>query len=138
MKLNELNVEYKQMEYISNNKTDVLCEGKYKGYQFYIMSMGTHPTAYIEIPRESILFYKKYDDIDIEVHGGLTFSNSQLRNIKTHSWFIGWDYAHYGDYAGYEELLPINLRMGDKKYTTEEIFEDVISVIEQINEIDSK
>ncbi len=46
-------------------------------------------------------------EIDLDVHGGLTYSNNYLcisENKKVEGWiFIGWDYAHYGDYAGYEE-----------------------------------
>ena len=140
MKISELNVEYKQMEYTTDNKMEILCEGKYKGYQFYILSFGSHPTAYVEIPRESILFYKKDDDIDISVHGGLTYSSSYLQDIKTHSWFIGWDYAHCFDYLGFYKLFPEfdKYHSEDKKWTTEEMFEDVVSVIEQIIKIDNK
>lgn len=47
------------------------------------MSLGTHPTAYIEIPKTNNLFGKSYDEIydigiDIDVHGGLTYSNDTL------------------------------------------------------------
>lgn len=132
MKLNELNVEYKQMEYSKKSKEEILCEGKYKNFKFYILNLGTHPTAYVEIPRESFLFGKGYNQIDIEVHGGLNFADSSLGVVENKSWFIGWDYAHCGDYAGYEEILPQEIRNGGKKWTTEEIFDDVVSVIEQL------
>ena len=39
-------------------------------------------------PRESFLFGKGYDQIDIEVHGGLTFADSSLIGNKNNSWFI--------------------------------------------------
>ena len=134
MKLNELNIEYKQMEYQKERKKEILCEGKYKNFQFYILNLGTHPTAYVEIPRESFLFGKGYNKIDIEVHGGLTFADSSLIGNKKNSWFIGWDYAHLGDYLGYSEDYPglSMFSIHDKKWTTEEIFEDVVSVIEQL------
>ncbi len=141
MKLEEIkallpNVEYKQMEYQENRKIEILCEGTYMGYHFYILNLGTHPTAYIEIPRESKLFGKDYDEIDLDVHGGLTYADSDLREVKENSWFIGWDYAHLGDYCGYDvrwkgtELDSEE----DKKWTTEEIFDDVVNVIEQIRD----
>lgn len=136
MKLSELNVEYKQMEYTTDNKMEILCEGKYKGYQFYILSFGSHPTAYVEIPIESFLFGKGYNKIDIEVHGGLTFADSSLIGNKKNSWFIGWDYAHCTDYIGYD--IDFEFNRSAKKWTTEEIFEDVVSVIEQIIKIDNK
>ena len=130
MKLNELNVEYKQMEYQKERKKEILCEGKYKNFQFYILNLGTHPTAYVEIPRDSILFGKGYNQIDIDVHGGLTFADSSLIGVKTNSWFIGWDYAHCTDYIGYD--IDFEFNRSAKRWTTEEIFEDVVSVIEQL------
>lgn len=130
MKLNELNIEYKQMEYQKERKEEVLCEGKYKNFQFYILNLGTHPTAYVEIPRESILFGRGYSQIDIEVHGGLTFADSSLKTVEYPSWFIGWDYAHYTDYIEYD--IDFEFNRNAKRWTTEEIFEDVVSVIEQL------
>ena len=135
--------EYKQMTYGPDRKVEILLEGTYKGYQCYILNLGTHPTAYIEIPRESKLFGKGYNQIydmgiDIDVHGGLTYADNHLRTIKDNTWFIGWDYAHYNDYAGYEERLPKQIRTNGKKWTTEEIFEDVVNAIEQIREEERK
>ena len=140
MKLEEIkklmpNVEYKPMVYQAERKIEILCEGTYKGYQFYILNLGTHPTAYVEIPKESKLFHKGYMEIDdINVHGGLTYAEDHLQDIKEDTWFIGWDYAHAGDYLGFEAILPSQLRLNEKKWTTEEIFDDVVSVIEQIQE----
>jgi len=73
--------------------------------------------------------YKKdYDDIDLQVHGGLTYASNHLwisKTQKIEGWFVGWDYGHFGDYAGYEEMFPTELRTGGKKWTTEEIFKEV-------------
>ncbi|MCI9015942.1 MAG: hypothetical protein HFJ53_02080 [Clostridia bacterium] len=33
---------------------------------------------------------------------------------KLEGYFIGWDYAHCYDYAGYEERLPITIRTKGK------------------------
>lgn len=130
----------KKMIYSSKPKREILYEGKYNGYQFYILNFGIHPTAYIEIPKEHKLYGKQFEKIydmgiDINVHGGLTYSDSKLLGNEN-SWFIGWDYAHYLDYEGYEIDLPLELRTGGKKWTTEEIFEEVKIAIEQIKEVD--
>ena len=63
---------------------------------------------------------------------GLTYSEDYLTGIKENSWFIGWDYGHFGDYMGYQVKLPVDFSMYDKKWTTEEIFEEVKDVINQI------
>ena len=132
-----LNLKYKQMKYQTTRKCEILLEGKFKNYQFYILNLGTHPTAYIEIPKDSKLFKKSYNEIyemglDLDVHGGLTYASSGLASIKGNSWFIGWDYAHFGDYYGYDEILSELFRGNDKKWTTEEIFNDVACAIDQI------
>lgn len=137
--------EYKQMEYKSRTH-EILFEGKYCGYEFYIINYGSHPCAYVRIPRESKLFGKTYielydEDIDINVHGGLTYSNYYLRGVNEEgtSWFIGWDYAHCNDYT-YFECVEIDkhnsLFENNKKWTTEEIFKHVTEVIDQIMEIE--
>ena len=132
------NTEIREMEYSRENIRELLCNGIYKGYHFYVLNLGSHPTAYVEIPKTSKLFGKHYDDIDILVHGGLTYSNDELRissnTTMANSWFIGWDYAHVGDYMGYEELFPEKIRNGGKKWTTEEIINNCISVIDQLIE----
>ncbi|MEE3344287.1 MAG: hypothetical protein VZS44_09375 [Bacilli bacterium] len=137
------NTPIREMKYTTKNIRELLCNGIYKEYHFYVLNLGNHPTAYVEIPKTSKLFGKHYDDIDILVHGGLTYSDDELRtseNTKmTNSWFIGWDYAHAGDYCAYMEdmkewgLDSIN-SFGNKKWTSEEIINHCISVIDQIIE----
>lgn len=47
-------------------------------------------------------------------------------------WFIGWDYAHYSDFAGYELEMPVYMRTNGKRWTTAEIVEECKQVIDQI------
>lgn len=120
----------KEMKYQSKNKIEVLATGYCLGLLYYILNLGTHPTAYVKLPNNL-----KIDENDIDVHGGVTYSNDHLwisDNEKINGKFIGWDYSHCGDYGGYEELLPLELRRGGKKWTTEEIFKDVKVVCYQI------
>lgn len=138
LKMNKI----KPMIYQKDRKIELLHKGEYKGYNYYILNLGTHPTAYIEIPKEHKLYGKHYDDIyemgyDINVHGGLTYSDSKLMCVKSKNWFIGWDYAHAYDYCGYYELGDF-LNEKTKKWTTEEIIEECKSAINQIIEIEGK
>ncbi len=126
----------KEMLYQPEKKIEVLYNGIYKGYEFYILNLGTHPTAYVNVKNNVLLNKKNYDDIDINVHGGLTYSEDHLwienkKEIK--GWFIGWDYAHAGDFSGYYFNFNnfISTLKLNKQWTTEEIYEDVKSVIEQ-------
>lgn len=116
---------------------DMLDEGIYKGFHYAIVSYGTHPCAYVELPTEHLL-YPLYDEDElayIDCHGGITyFSTTGLirpsdENHRDGHW-IGWDYAHCMDYY----YSPYNFEFFNegKKWTTKEIFEDVKNVIEQL------
>lgn len=129
----------KKMKYCKDRKIEVLATGHYSGLLYYILNLGTHPTAYIQIPKGHKLYNKDYDDIykevDIDAHGGLTYSRNYLwisESKKIEGWFVGWDYAHYGDYTGHQEALPEQIRIGGKKWTTKEILKEVKEVCYQI------
>ena len=125
----------KEMIYQAESKTEILDTGYCLGLLYYIMNLGMYPTAYVRIPENHRYYKKDVEEIDIDVHGGITYSGDHLyieNNQKMEGWFIGWDYAHSGDYAGYEEKLPKELQTGGKKWTTEEIFKEVKSVCYQL------
>ncbi len=125
--LKALGIDYKQMVYRESPYCDILLTGMLKNYKFYIVSLGTHPTAYIEIPCSNKLFKKDYWDIDLNVHGGLTYSENYLLDMKD-SCFIGWDYSNCSD-------CHFGLWNG-KKWTTEEIFDEVCQAIDEIIEME--
>ena len=136
-------MKFKVMKYGKERRTELLCKDKYKNYNYYVLNLGTHPTAYIEIPKENKLYRKSYNEIyeigcDIDVNGGLTYSDNELMGIKSENWFIGWDYAHCGVYCGYEEYMPESIRTYGKKWTTEEIIEECKNAIDQIINFESK
>lgn len=131
----------RQMKYTKPQKGKIILEqGESLGYKYLILSLSTHPTAYVFIDKNHPLYKKHYDDIDVDVHGGLTFSDDHLINVLkysdkykcetlqriNHDWIIGWDYNHLGDYSTYYGGFD------DKKWTTEEILIDVFSVIAQL------
>lgn len=121
--------------YQDRYKQELVFHKKYKGYEYFIVDLGTHPTAYVKVPKNSKFFgreYYTYDDI--KVHGGLTYSSNHLNFYKysgKYNWFIGWDYAHAGDYY-FDKILEKYLFGNDKKYTLDEIIEDCKSVINQL------
>lgn len=121
----------KDMVYTDTRRLTVLYEGVYKGYGFYILSLGTHPTAYVECKLKKC---KGHDDKRLDevfVHGGFTYHGKPSWNTVDTKDYLGWDYAHSGDYIGYSKLFPDVVDKG-KKWTTEEVYEDVKLVIEQL------
>lgn len=133
----ENNTVMKPMVYTTTWLYECLYEGYYKDYHFAILSMGTHPCAYIEIPENHKYYAKKYNDMDIYCHGGLTFSSAKGLGCPDDDFYrkgfwIGWDYAHCSDYLGSELAMSFKLQTYDKKWTTEEIYEEIKDVIEQL------
>ncbi len=55
--------------------------------------------GYVRIPEGHPYYEKNYDDIPVDVHGGLTVSDHIFENGKHFSdgYWVGFDTAHYGD-----------------------------------------
>lgn len=119
----------KPMIYSKNRleSAEQIAAGTYKNFDYYVLNLHTHPTAYVDVS-DSPLNGWDYDYFDISCHGGLGYSESTLQTVDKKGWFIGWDYAHYGDYADYDS----NMYLNGKKWTTEEIVEECKNVIDQI------
>ena len=127
----------KEMKYQSQFKSEVLDTGFCFGLLYYIMNLGTHPTAYIRIPKGHKLYEKNVDKIyqEVVVQGVIKYKHDSItieNNQKIDGWFIGWDYGHYGDYMGIEELVPMEFRIGGKKWTTQEIYKELREACYQI------
>jgi hypothetical protein len=64
---------------------------------------GGHRCGYVRVPPGHPLHGKVYDSPDVDVHGGLTFS--EIEECKEHAdgqgWWFGFDCAHAGD-ASYD------------------------------------
>lgn len=105
------------------NTGEVLHSGKYQNRKFAIVSLGTHPCAYIE----NFIQVTGYEEADAyaSVHGLFTYLGTAYWDTNDTSEYLGWDYAHFGDRCGaqFEDY--------EKSYTVEEIFEDVKKAIEE-------
>ena len=124
----------KKMNYQKTRNIEILHKGNHKGFDFFIASLGTHPCSYVKIPKKHKYYNKYYDKIEINCHGGLTFASDDFMFnpiVVEDSWWIGWDYAHFRDFVGFME----NDGNHEKKWTTEEIFEEIKEVIKQLIEV---
>lgn len=129
----------KEMVYCAKrlNPPEMLSQEEYKGFNYYVLNLGTHPCAYVDVA-DTYLNGMDYDSIDIECHFGLTYAKEYLNTVDKKGWFIGWDYAHYCDFAGYELEMPGTIRSNGKKWTTQEIVKECEEVIDQLIELISK
>ena len=132
----------KKMVYEGKSKIEILEQGTLNGIEFAIISYGTHPCAYVKIPeghKFASISGLDYMAIDLDVHGGVTFareisSTSRLGTFLSEGYWLGWDYNHCDDYSGTDLLFDFKLQVGGKKWTTEEIYEDVVKAVNKINE----
>ena len=115
------------------SKYEILCQSWYKGYKVLIVSYFNHPCAYVGLPSGHIFELVDYDYVqDIDCHGGITYGGDHhalVKELQDSGWFIGWDYAHFGDWCAHSPIL------GGKKWTTMEIINECMSVVDQLIEI---
>ncbi len=77
--------------HITSNEVEFRCKAvRHK-------SMG-HLCGYVILNKDNKYFGKHYDEIPVEVHGGLTYSEEEDGD-----WVVGFDCAHYGDKCPYNE-----------------------------------
>lgn len=107
-------------------KPEILAHGCYNKIEYWVINYGNHPCAYLGFPEGHKFYNKHYDDLEIDCHGGLTFSGIKGFSNK---WLIGWDYAHYLDYTF---MMPEG-----HQWTTEEIIKEIMGVIDE-NELEVK
>ena len=71
----------KEMVYSSDPNADreILDEGYAHGYHYCIVSLGSHPCAYVEIPKGHPYYGLDYEKIKVSCHGGLTYSDLCFR-----------------------------------------------------------
>lgn len=106
-----------------------IADGVYHGVPFYVLSLGTHPCAYVDI---APLGLPTINESDIDCHGGITYHSDYLATVNHEGNFFGWDYAHCGDYDGYLGAMVKYAFRSMKKWTTEEIVAECKAVIDQI------
>lgn len=119
----------KEMVYHSDRKIEVIYSGEYKGYSFAILNLGTHPTAYVENKNGFADYDEANEFTDYVAHGGFTYYGQAYWDKSDKRNYIGWDYAHCDDYAGYYTQCD-GLWKTTHKWTTPQIYEDVKEVID--------
>ena len=88
-------------ELVQDEGGTVYFDGMLHGLRCKIARGGGSLVAYIGIPHNHEFAFKSYDNIDLDVHGGLTFAGT---GVDPGLWnkglyWLGWDYAHMGDRA---------------------------------------
>lgn len=67
--------------------------------------------GYLHIPEGHPWYGLGYDDIDADVHGGLTYARKD--SLRPGVWVIGFDCNHAGDYTPYDTKHGFKLYEGE-------------------------
>ena len=122
--------------YTGEKCTKILEKNTHKGMEYLIVTYGSHPCCYVEIPENHYLFGKSYyedEEIDsINCHGGITFASRRNFGFGE-NYYIGWDYKHFGDYNANAQVYE-----NAKKWTIKELEKHCEDVINQIIENEAK
>lgn len=116
--------------YNKEREVKLVGSGEWKGYKFHIVTVGSHPNAYIELSQKEIEM--PWEGI-LEVHGGVTYKERSCHYSFPEmegKAMVGWDYAHCCDY--YVPVFGGNPTETGKKWTSDEIVDECVSAIEQI------
>lgn len=118
----------------TDNSTCVIAEGRYRDLPFIVVnSMHKWLCAYINVAPTKL---NGSTDVDFGCHGGVTYRNESLLRRDEKGWWIGWDYAHWGDY-----IPSLSKGLFDyfrRKWTTEEVVEECLNVIDAVWDYDTK
>ena len=138
---NTTTVKIKPMKYKRRmHPPELLYNGIHEGMHYYIVSMGTHPCAYIEIPLNKQRI-KLPEIFEILAGNEITYRESFLHTSEGtimdstgYSLFIGWDHAHSTDYVGFmeSELSSLFDYSDLHKWTTEEMIEECKQAIDEL------
>lgn len=124
--------EKKPMNY--GGQTEVLYYEVFDdGYGILVKNIhGSYPCGYVKLPDERYLIEEEKIWIDAEIHGGITFCG-HMEGFDD-EFFIGWDYAHAGDYCWWGPGLERYRYSNERRWTTDEIIDHAKLVIKALRE----
>lgn len=151
--------EIREMEYTyqryNPQKVLYLEIDKEEGYAICVIDRGGWPCTYIKMPEEA---YQRnvelgwdgdYDFIDVRVHGGVTYGDYGTLRLRRPfgnglgeklieisqagaGYWLGWDYAHYGDYtANFSDRPELDI---EKKWTIVELINEAHDALKELKE----
>ena len=117
----------KEMHYTCDEICENLATGTYKGHEYVVRNYGSHPCCYVSIPEGQAI-----NENSIVCHGGITYNGESLPDEEHVDglWWIGWDYAHCGDYI----FTGRDPKPHEKCWCSAELERDCLKVIDQLEE----
>jgi len=98
----------------------------YKSYHIICLFVGNHRCGYIGLLNGHKLENKGYEDIDLEIHGGLTYASNDFPFKKEgYNYYIGFDCAHYDDGYDVEMILKHNPNADVRFYNKMNAYDEI-------------
>jgi hypothetical protein len=99
---------------------------------------GMHRCGYVRVPPTHSQFGKEYDDVPVDVHGGLTFAAEEpCEHEDGKGFWFGFDCAHYGDAMcdrdSQSELSEMKFINQGHFWTMEEVAAECNQLAEQLS-----
>lgn len=135
----------KEMIYQKERILEVLDSGTYRGIPYWIISLGTHPSCYLDVTDHLVKTgISDPWDLDIECHGDdLSYVEDRLYGVwdqdtegfePNKRTFIGWHYRTQNDYLG---DFP-DVTLDRYKWTFKELLHDLKLSIDSLFPYESK
>jgi len=125
---------------------------KHAGLECFVEKRLGHYCGYVEVPKDHPAHGLSYDEIDVDVHGGLTYGQ-----VSDNGTIFGFDCAHVGDFVPSiviflggktwkknkqkilremtdEEAQRMADKYGEHYWTLEEVVEETNCLAEQLKE----
>ena len=84
----------------------------------------SHRCGYVAVPKDNPAYNKNYDDVSVDVHGGLTYGS-----LEENEFWLGFDCAHAGDRTLGSML---HTEWNEHFWTTDEVVEETNRLAEQL------
>ncbi len=100
-------------------------EFTHKGYKCSIKrNMSGALCGYVDLPKDHPWYELGYDDIEIDVHGGLTYAQNNVSEQGEESYTIGFDCSHAFDYCPYTYGMTRSIWYKNLTDEEKKIFDD--------------
>lgn len=96
-----------------------------------------HLCGYLGLPPSHCWYGLHYDDIDANVHGGLTYAKDYQNKFPNKEyldhqiWWVGFDCSHVGDWTKFDDKYPNVLIPKVHKWTRDEVFNELVQLADQ-------
>lgn len=138
-KVNDMNLKTTMIECLDDEPGTIYADWEDGEFRCLIMRGPAAICGYIGVKELNPLYGKDYfdPDVDIDCHGGLTYSAMGNDTFKRPSgyWWFGWDYGHWGDKSFYDYTYHLISGTNSMEWSPEYVYSEFPDVISQFKKL---